>query len=116
VNIELKMCAHRGSQRLRRPGLCAIDRQQDLAKTRGGRAAQDRTDIAGILNAIEQHRIGRVVELARRHRQRTTAMMPLGVSTSREFAEQRVGKQGHRPAGGLVPGIWQSPADRRRYR
>ena len=68
MEFKLEMSAHRCPQGFRRPNLRAIIRQQDLAETGGGGAAQNRTKIARILNAVEEDRIPIMIKTAGRLR------------------------------------------------
>ena len=54
-DVEMEMGAHRRAQHLRRPGERAVLRQQRQRDPRGRGGAQDRADVAGILQVVEQH-------------------------------------------------------------
>ena len=63
VDLEQEMRALPRAQHLRRPRERAVPRQQHLVDTRGGRRAQHRADVAGILDIVEQQ-----AEIRRRRR------------------------------------------------
>src|SRR2546425_342312 len=58
AQIQPEMTSHAGAQHLGRPGVRAAAVEHDLADTEGRRGAQDRTHVARVLDAFEEHAWG----------------------------------------------------------
>ena len=65
---QAEVRAHAGTQYLGRPQQRGALERRHLRKAEGGRAAQDRADVAGVLQPVQHHR-GRVGQQGRRGRQ-----------------------------------------------
>ena len=56
--LQAEMRAHAGTQHLGRPQCCRALERNDLAESKGARAAQNGADIAGILYPVQNNRGG----------------------------------------------------------
>ena len=109
VQLQPEMCPHAGTQHLGRPQCSRAFQRQHLLEPQCARAAQNRADIAGVLDAIQYHtvhiRLKPGLHLGRPLQQKTHAGRRLQRA---HLGKQRIIQHRH-PLGASVPGPGNLP-------
>ena len=108
---QAEVRAHAGAQHLGRPQRGRALERDHLAKAEGGGAAQDRADVAGVLQPVQHHASARRGCSAGGAGRSSTKPIGAGDSSAADAGEQRVGDD-HRPGRRRRP-IRRAPAARR---